>query len=511
MSSVFAPATDVWRHLADHVLPRVIGNTLVLVFGVTSATIVIGTALAWLTAVCEFPGRRFFSWALLLPLAIPGYVLAFVVIGLFEYAGPVQSAMRDVLGMEASLPAIRSRGGLMFVLTLSLYPYVYLIARNAFQTQGMRALEIGQSLGLGVSRGFFLIALPLARPWIVGGALLVAMETLADFGTVSVFNYDTFTTAIYQAWFGLFSLQSAMQLASLLVLLVFMVIVVEQTLRARAGYSATSSQGSVPRRLVLRPGAGLAATAFATVVLLLGFAVPFLQLMIWSASNLGGIDGRFAVYIGQTLTLASLGAVLTTSVALLLGYAVRYGGGAVRMVARWATMGYALPGTVLAVGVFAPIVALNNSVQQLFDKMLGTAAPQVLLQSTLLAMLLAYLIRFLAVAYSPVESNLLRITRSVDESSRILGISGLRLLQRVHLPMLRGGVLAALTLTFVDIMKEMPITLMTRPFGWETLAVRVFEMTSEGEWTRAALPAVAIVLVGLIPVITLTRSPANVD
>jgi iron(III) transport system permease protein len=233
--------------------------------------------------------------------------------------------------------------------------------------------------------------------------------------------------------------------------------------------------------------------------------------MIWSASNLGGIDGRFAVYIGQTLTLASLGAVLTTSVALLLGYAVRYGGGPVLMVARWATMGYALPGTVLAVGVFAPIVALNNSVQQLFDKMLGTAAPQVLLQSTLLAMLLAYLIRFLAVAYSPVESNLLRITRSVDESSRILGISGLRLLQRVHLPMLRGGVLAALTLTFVDIMKEMPITLMTRPFGWETLAVRVFEMTSEGEWTRAALPAVAIVLVGLIPVITLTRSPANVD
>ncbi len=511
MSSVFAPATDVWRHLADHVLPRVIGNTLVLVVGVTSATLVIGTALGWLTAVCEFPGRRFFSWALLLPLAIPGYVLAFVVIGLFEYAGPVQSAVRDVLGIEAPLPAIRSRGGLMFVLTLSLYPYVYLIARNAFQTQGMRALEIGQSLGLGVSRGFFLIALPLARPWIVGGALLVAMETLADFGTVSVFNYDTFTTAIYQAWFGMFSLQSAMQLASFLVLLVFVVIVVEQTLRARAGYTATNSQGSVPHRLVLRPGAGLAATGFATVVLSLGFAVPFVQLMIWSARNLSGIDGRFAVYIAQTLTLASLGAVLTTSVALLLGYAVRYGGGMVRMAARWATMGYALPGTVLAVGVFAPIVALNNSVQQLLDKMMGAAAPQVLLQSTLLAMLLAYLIRFLAVAYSPIENNLLRITLSVDESARILGVSRFRLLQRVHLPMLRGGVLAALTLTFVDIMKEMPITLMTRPFGWETLAVRVFEMTSEGEWTRAALPAVAIVLVGLIPVITLTRSPANVD
>ncbi len=239
--------------------------------------------------------------------------------------------------------------------------------------------------------------------------------------------------------------------------------------------------------------------------------IPFVQLIVWSFSNGPVLDARFLRYVWQTLAVASLGALLTTVVAVLLAYAVRNRGGLTRWLARWATLGYALPGTVLAVGVFAPIVTLNNAVQEMLVRAIGPDAPQILLQSTLVAMLLAYLIRFLAVAHSPVESNLLRITRSLDESSQILGVGGLQMLRRVHLPILRGGVLAAFTLTFVDIMKEMPITLMTRPFGWETLAVRVFEMTSEGEWARAAAPAVAIVLVGLIPVITLTRGASNVD
>ncbi len=241
--AALAPRTDVWAHLAEFVLPRVIGNTVWLVVGVTLSAAALGTVLAWLTAVCEFPGRRFLAWALLLPLAIPGYVLAFVLVGMFEYSGPVQTFLREIVGAEMALPAIRSRGGVIVVLTLCLYPYVYLIARNAFQTQGMRALEIGQSMGLSIRSGFFRIALPLARPWIAGGALLVAMETLADFGTVSVFNYDTLTTAMHQAWFGLFSLESAMQLASILVLFVFVVVVLEQRLRARADFAATGSQG----------------------------------------------------------------------------------------------------------------------------------------------------------------------------------------------------------------------------------------------------------------------------
>jgi iron(III) transport system permease protein len=505
-TALFSPDTEVWRHLADFVLPRVVGNTLWLVFGVTLSAAVLGTGLAWLTAVCDFPGRRVFSWALLLPLAIPGYVLAFVMVGTFEYAGPVQTVIRALAGPGVELPPIRSRGGVIGVLTLALYPYVYLIARNAFQTQGMRALEVGRSLGLSVGRGFFLIALPMARPWIAGGALLVAMETLADFGTVSVFNYDTLTTAIYKAWFGLFSLESALQIASVLVLLVFVVVVLEQRLRARADYSAIEAQGSQRGRLLLRGSKAVAATTFASVVLFLGFVLPFGRLVVWSVANIGDIDGRFLGYVWQTLLLASAGAVLATTVALVLGYAVRNGARPARLLARWATMGYALPGTVLAVGVFVPLVAINNTLQGLLDYVFGDGAPQILLQSTLAAVLLAYLIRFLAVAYSPIDNNLLRITRSLDESSRLLGVCGVRMLRQVHLPILRGGVVTALTLTFVDIMKEMPITLMTRPFGWETLAVRVFEMTSEGEWARAALPSVAIVLVGLIPVVTLTQS-----
>jgi len=510
-SAALAPRTYVWAHLAEFVLPRVIGNTVWLVVAVTLCAATLGTVLAWLTAVCEFPGRRFLAWALLLPLAIPGYVLAFVLVGMFEYAGPVQTFLREIFGTDLALPAIRTRGGVILVLTLCLYPYVYLIARNAFQTQGMRALEIGQSMGLSVRRGFFRIALPLARPWIAGGALLVAMETLADFGTVSVFNYDTFTTAIYQAWFGLFSLESAMQLASILVLFVFVIVVLEQRLRARADFAATGSQGTGLGRLRLSRRSAYAASLFGFTVLALGFVLPFVQLVIWSVSAGSSLDTRFLRYVLQTLAIASLGALLTTIVALFLAYAVRNRGGPARLLARWATLGYALPGTVLAVGVFAPIVTLNNAIQEMLVRAIGPDAPQILLQSTLVAMLLAYLIRFLAVAHSPVESNLLRITRSLDESSRILGVSGLQMLRQVHLPILRGGVLTAFTLTFVDIMKEMPITLMTRPFGWETLAVRVFEMTSEGEWARAAAPAVAIVLVGLIPVITLTRGASNVD
>ena len=510
-SAALAPRSDAWAHLAEFVLPRVIGNTVWLVIGVTLSAAALGTVLAWLTAVCEFPGRRFLAWALLLPLAIPGYVLAFVLVGMLEYSGPVQTLGREIFGPDLAIPAIRSRGGVILVLTLCLYPYVYLIARNAFQTQGMRALEIGQSMGLSIRSGFFRIALPLARPWIAGGALLVAMETLADFGTVSVFNYDTFTTAIYQAWFGLFSLESAMQLASILVLFVFVIVVLEQRLRARADFAATGSQGTGLGRLRLGPKSAFAATGFGFLVLALGFVIPFCQLIVWTFGSGSEFDARFFGYVWQTLVVASLGALLTTVVAVCLAYAVRNRGGPARWLARWATLGYALPGTVLAVGVFAPIVTLNNTVQELLVRAIGPGAPQILLQSTLVAMLLAYLIRFLAVAHSPVESNLLRITRSLDENSRILGVSGWQMLRRVHLPILRGGVLAAFTLTFVDIMKEMPITLMTRPFGWETLAVRVFEMTSEGEWARAAAPAVAIVLVGLIPVITLTRGSSRVD
>ena len=478
--------SEVQGHLFTFVLPRVALNTVWLVAGVAAGTLLLGTSLAWLTSVCEFPGRRLFAWALMLPMAGPGYVIAFVAIVLLEYAGPVQ-------------------------MSLVLYPYVYLIARNAFLTQGRRALEVAQSLGYGRWNGFWRVALPLARPWIVAGVTLVAMETLADFGTVAVFNYDTFTTAIYHAWFHLFSIDSALQLSSVLLIGVFAIVVLEQHMRARARYTQLGGADTTGR-IRLRPRLAWLASAYATAVLGLGFALPFGQLVLWSLGhNTTDLDARYVAFAGRTILLAGSAAVLIAAAALLLAYAVRNGPPrAGRVLAKVATLGYALPGTVLAVGIFVPVATLNNALQWMLDGLLGEGAPALLLQSTLLTMLLAYMVRFLAVGYAPVESHMMRITQSLDEASRSLGIAGMAMLRQVHLPILRGGMLTGMVLVFVDVMKEMPITLMTRPFGWETLAGRVFELTSEGEWERAALPAIAIVGVGLIPVALLTRGSEHV-
>ncbi len=501
-----SPDTEVWPHLLEFVLPRVLSNTFWLVLGVAIITTILGTGLAWLTAICDFPGRGIFAWALLLPLAIPGYVLGFVAIGLLEYAGPVQGFLREWLGPGGWLPPIRSRAGIIVVLSLTLYPYVYLVARSAFLTQGKRVLEVAQSVGFNSVQGFFKVALPMARPWITGGVMLVVMETLADFGTVAVFNYDTLTTAIYHAWFGLFSVKAALQLASFLVLGVFIVVALEQWLRTRARYHPGKSPPGDRIRLGVRNRwLGFACCG---LVLLLAFILPFTQLLIWAWRDVvgGGLDLRFWGFAWRSVSLSLTAAGTITVAALLLNYAMRLDPHPLSHLAgRIATLGYAMPGTVLAIGIFVPLAFVNNQLQAMLDFLFAANAPQLALQTGLATMLLAYLVRFLAVAHQPVAANMLRITPAIDESVRVLGVSGWAALRRVHFPMLRTGLLTAFALAFVDLMKEMPITLMTRPFGWETLAVRVFEMTSEGQWQQAALPACAIVLVGLLPVVILTR------
>lgn len=500
------PADEIWAHLYEYRLTEVITNTLWLVLGVGAGSALLGTFLGWLTAVCEFPGRKFFSWALLLPMAVPGYVMGFVVLGLFEYAGPVQSYLREAFGSSAWFPPVRSRGGIILVMTLTLYPYVYLLARSAFLTQGRRALEVARSLGMTPRQALFRAQLPLARPWIASGSILVMMETLADFGTVSVFNYDTFTVVIYEAWFHLFSIDAALRLALILLFAVAVIALAERQLRARARYTVGGDVYGTGVRLRLSGWRSVAAIGSALIVLSMAFLLPFTQLSSWALASLPDVDFRIVGFAARSITLAGIGGLLVVSAGLLLAYSVRNCDHPLtKGLARVATLGYALPGTVLAVSIFVPVVALNNGLQQLFDGLLGAGAMSILLQSTVIVMLVAYLARFLAVGHGPVESGMMRITRSVDEASRGMGVSGLAMLGRVHLPMLRTGLFTAFALVFVDIMKEMPITLMTRPFGWDTLAVRVFEMTSEGEWQRAALPAALIVLVGLIPVIIVTR------
>jgi iron(III) transport system permease protein len=505
ISSIFNPQTEIWTHLAEYVLPQLLLNTFWLVIGVAVGVTVLGVSLAWLTAVCEFPGWKIFRWALLLPMALPAYVMAFVWLGLFDITGIVPLWCRDVFGWQWTVP-VRSRGGVIWVMVLAFYPYVYLTARSAFQNQGRRLIEAAQSLGISPAKAFWRVALPLAKPGIMAGLLLAIMETLADFGTVAIFNYDTFTTAIYQSWFSLYSLPAASQLAALLIVFVLFVALLESQFRSNKNLAESARSPTKANRIVLRGASAWLASIWCGLIFVLAFVVPMVPIVWWAFDAVSqDLDARYWAFAGHSLLLASLGTCLIITLAILLAYAQRMQPTfAMRLLSRVATLGYALPGTVLAVGVFIPVAYLDNVWIDLNQWLWHREASQIF-QGSVLVMLLGYCARFLAVSYAPIETGLQQISRSMDEAAQSLGVAGIRRLRLVHIPMLRASLLAGAALCFVDIMKELPITLMTRPFAWDTLAVRVFEMTSEGEWQRAALPALLIVLVGLLPVIFLNR------
>lgn len=510
--AILSPETAVWAHLARYVLPEVVLNTVRLVIGVALLAGILGTSLAWLIATHEFPGRRWLEWALLLPLAMPGYVLAFVAVASLDFSGPVQTGLREIFGPGMHLPPIRSTGGVIVVLSLAFYPYVYLLARGAFLTQSQRALEVAHSFGYSHTAAIWRVVLPLARPWIASGIALVCMETLADFGAVAVFNYNTFTTAIYRAWFGMFSIQAALQLSSALLIFVCMVLYFDHRSRSQLRFASTRDVSQAPQRIPLQRHWRWLASGYALLIFALAFLLPVLQLIRWTIRK-GGQDLNVGYwqYASHSLALAGTGACLVVMAGLVLAYLQRrIESPSMRAIVQTATLGYAVPGTVLAVGVMHPLVMLNNGLQEALRSMFGAGAPTLLLQGTLLGVLLAYVARFLAAGFKPIESGLQRITRTLDEAAIGLGVSGFQLIRNIHVPLLRTGLLSAATLVFVDIMKEMPITLLTRPFGWDTLAVRVFNMTTIGEWERAALPALLIVAVGLVPVALLTRGSDRV-
>ncbi len=501
------PEQEIWRHLVNHLLVDLLINTAVLVGGVLTGTFFLGVSLAWLTGVCDFPGRRIFTWALLLPMAMPAYVLAFVMLGLFDYSGPVQSFLRDLSPTYSIwMPNIRSAGGIITVMSLALYPYVYLLARSAFKTQGKTAMEAARSLGYTQRAAFFKVALPMARPWITGGMMLVLMETLADFGAVSIFNYDTFTTAIYKAWYGFFSLPAAAQLSTLLVVIVFSVIVIEQKMRAKMRFGQSGRLSMESGRICLTGGLRWAATCFAFAVVLVAFLIPLGRLLIWSVQIFPEeFNDRYMGYLGRSLFFALLATAVIGCCALLLSYTQRrHADKTTHLLVKISTLGYALPGTVLAVGIFIVIGLADNLLIHLVRGISGFETGP-LIQSTIITVIAAYMVRFMAVGFNSISSAMHRLTPNIDEAAVSMGVTGVALLRRVHIPILKSGILTALMLVFVDVMKEMPITLMTRPFGWDTLAVKIFELTSEGEWERAALPAVALVLAGLFPVIIISR------
>jgi iron(III) transport system permease protein len=500
LSSWQTPMDDVFRHLLTTELETVLMNTFYLMIGVAVGTTILGVSLAWLTATMEFPGRSVFYWALVLPLAIPTYVLAFVHIALFDVTGPIHSALRSRWGFS-NLPGIRSSGGLIFVMIMALYPYVYLLARNGFLTAGKRATEVAQSLGQTPTRAFFQVALPMAQPMILSGLLLVLMETLSDFGAVSIFNYDTLTTTLYKAWFSMFSLNAAAKFSSFLIVLALAAFWCEQKARQSKRYIPAEKHPQAAARATLTGKLRFLASAYCFMVIFLAFIVPVIYLSIGAFAVLNqDLDTRYFGFLGRSLELSVMAALLIVASALVIAYVSRYCKtiGTAFMV-KLSTLGYALPGAILAVGGIIMATFLDRQLKS----MLGGNG--LFLTGTLFAMMIGYLARFLALAHNPIESAMQRITPHIDEAARTLGSGGVRMITKVQIPLIREGLIVGAILVFVDVMKEMPITLRTRPFGWDTLAVRIFEFTAEGDWERATLPAMTLVLTGLLPVILLTR------
>ena len=511
-ASLTLPFSDTWRHLADTVLQDYILNSLLLMLGVGAGTLVLGVSAAWLTAMCEFPGRRFFSWALLLPMAMPAYIIAYTYTGLLDFTGPLQSSLRDTFELgygDYYFPEIRSLGGAICMLSLVLYPYVYLLVRVAFSEQSTALLEASRNLGRGPWQTLFQVALPMARPAIVAGVSLALMETLADYGTVDYFGVSVFTTGIFRTWYGLGELQTAAQLASFLLLFVFALIVLERASRQRLRFHHNSERKS-PQRMLLHGWRGIFCFGLATTILLLGFLLPATQLLLWAVKTWQqNIDLAFLVLVANSFLLAAIAALCCLLVALFLGYGKRLHPGKIEASAvRISAMGYAVPGTVIAVGVLLPFAWLDNHIdafmRQQFDISTG-----LLLSGSLVALVFAYVVRYLSVSLQAVEAGLARIRPSIDESARSLGSSPRRVLSRIHLPMLRGSLLTALLLVFVDVLKELPATLILRPFNFNTLAVRTYELASDERLADAAAPALAIVLIGLLPVMLMTRNMAG--
>ncbi|HEY6530251.1 MAG TPA: iron ABC transporter permease [Cellvibrionaceae bacterium] len=503
LASWHSPQVEVWQHLAATGLGRLLTNTLVLVVGVGMLVGFLGVSLAWLTAACEFPGRRLFDWALLLPLALPTYVAAFVAMGLMSYSGPVLSLWRELFGQHAWYPDIRHAGGVVLVMGSVLYPYVYMLVRAAFLQQGKTLVDVARTLGQNPWGGFFTVALPMARPAVFTGIALVLMETLADFGAVAVFNFDTFTTAIYKAWFGFGNLPAASQLASLLLFWVALVLGFEQRQQSQTRARGFSQQKH--QRFVLRGKWRWLACAYCSLILGLCFVVPVAQLIIWVVkTGLSGLDARFAQLIQHSFVLAGLTALAVALLAIAISFSERFAKRAgLRYLSRFITLGYALPGSVLAVGVMMSFTLIDRyALWPLIGR--GEQVQPVLLGS-LFALILAYTIRFFAVGLGPIQQGLASVRPHFQEAAQTLGQPFSVILRRIYWPLLRPGLLTGLVLVLVDVMKEMPATLLLRPFGWDTLAVRVYEMTSEGEWQKAALPALCLVLVSIVPVVLAIR------
>lgn len=509
--SAFSAEGDLFRHLADTVLLDYLANTLGLVVGVVLLSLLFGVPTAWLVAMCQVPGRRALQWALMLPMAMPSYIVAYVYTDLLDYSGPLQAGLRTLFGWNTPadywFPAIRSLGGAAWVLALVLFPYVYLLTRASFLEQSVSLIHSSRLLGCTPWQSFRRLSLPLARPAIMVAVSLVAMETLADFATVHFFAINTLTTAVYDTWLGYGSLATAAKLSCLMLLAVVLLIALERRSRSRQQVFQKSMGHEQPLRYPLKGIRRWLAGLWCWGLVLAGFGLPFVILLDYGVRYFElSWTPEFVRFAGNSLLISALTALLAMGIALLLGFFRRLDGGIKSLLPlRIAAMGYAMPGTVLAIGVLVPLTVLDFAINDLAE-WLGRQGPGLLLTGTITAIVFGYLVRFVAIAIGSVESSMGKISPSLDMAARSLGQGDGGMLRRVHLPLVRRGLFAGAMLVFIESMKELPAALLLRPFNFDTLATHVYQFVSDEMLERGALGAIVIVLVGLLPLIWVNRT-----
>ncbi len=509
LASIFTNQSSIWEHLAATVLPQYILNSLALMLGVGAGVLLLGVGTAWLVTMCTFPGSRIFEWALLLPLAAPAYLLAYTYTEVLDYYGPIQTLLRELFGWQNAadywFPNIRSLWGAIAMLSLVLYPYVYLLARVAFLEQANCTLEASRALGCNPWQSFRKVALPLARPAITAGLALVLMETLNDFGTVQYFGVSTFTTGIYRAWFGSGERQAAAQLAAVLMMFILGLILIERWSRRQARYYQTSSRQQQLSTYSLQGHRSIGAWFACITPIILGLLIPGgLLLQMTLTERTARFKSSFFVLANHSFLLASVTAGIAVILSFFLAYGVRLQGNPLlRLGVRISSMGYAVPGSVIAVGILIPIAWLDNSVDAWLRSTLGLSTG-LLLSGSIASLIMAYLVRFLAVSLSTVETGLGKIRPTYDDASRSLGQGTLNTLTKIHVPILESSLFTAVMLVFVDVMKELPATIVMQPSNFETLAVRVYQYAEDERLLEAAAPALAIIVVGLLPVLVLS-------
>jgi iron(III) transport system permease protein len=492
------PDLDVWRHLLQTRLPSMLSSTVLLVLFVAVGTLCLGTSLAWLVTAYRFPGRTLMAWLLPMPLAMPAYVLGYLFVSSMDYPGPIYTWARSVFGQDVWFPQVRSILWASFVMTLTLYPYVFLLARAAFREQRAGMLEVARTAGFGPIKTFYKVVLPMARPSLAAGVSLAIMETLTDFATVRLFNVQTLADGVFRIWFGLADRKAATELALVLLGLATVVIVIERSFRRRARYTqqTAGTRGITP--VALHGLKAWSATAGSATVALLSLGIPLVWLTSWAfkAVRKGMTStpvGGFFEHAYHSLFLTAVACTLCLTVAVLVANACRFDDTPlVRASARIASTGYAVPGAVVAVGV---VLVLTS-----FDKAAGSVFPRwTLVTGTLAGLAYAYLVRYMAVGYYSLEASLSKVTPSITWSARTLGAGPRKVLFKIHLPMMRSGAVMAVALVFLDVMKELPATLLLRPFGYDTLAVWIWRMTSDSRWIEASVPSLALVSTCLIP------------